>query len=301
MTPAARPSTQPGFQDRLRLGAVIYTLGMLLLASMDAGIKLVVDTVPIAQIWLCRTAFSLIPMAIYIFGIERRGVREALTTKQMPLQVLRGVFGAATFLAVVVALQNSELAAVAAFALTAPLVMLILGVWFLGETATPRLLTIAFVGCGAAFLMVPTSNDITVMGAIFAFLSAVFHAMAAATGRYLAQHDVASTTALYSNLVALACAVVFIIGVGWTPISAMDLAISAMIGILGGASYLALALAVKYIEVSRAAVLEYTVYVWAALLGIVLFWEFPSLAQGLAVIIIVYCGLQTARGTEPKT
>lgn len=269
-----------------------------MLASMDAGIKLVADTVPAGQIWLFRASFSLFPMAVYIFWIEAKSLKSALTTANLPLQILRGMFGAATFLAFVFAIRNAELSAVAAFALTAPLIMFLLGVRLLNERGTPQLLSYALLGCAAAFLMVPVSNDITRLGAFFAFLSAVFHALASVTGRVLIRQDSGSTIALYTNLVALVCSTLFVCAAGWTLVTLRDLTVCAAVGLFGGASYLTLAIAMKYLEVARAAVIEYSFYAWAALFGAVLFSEFPSSAQVVSVAIILFCCFLTTRKSE---
>ena len=88
---------------------------------------------------------------------------------------------------------------------------------------------------------------------------------------------------------------------GWIPISLEIFALCALIGVLGGGSFLTLAFAMKHIEVARASVLEYSFYVWAAVFGAVLFAEYPSLAQIFSVAIIAYCGIFASRRTSSAT
>ncbi len=277
--------------ELLRVGTLLYAIGILLLAAMDAFVKLIGTDVAVGQVWLFRASVAFLPVLLFVRFVEGQRLATALHTQNLGLQVLRGFFGAATFLTIVLALRVSELAAVAIFGLTSPLIMIVIGVLFLRERVRPVLIGLSGLACCAAFAIVPTSGDIVLTGAAWAFLSALCHAFAAVIGRILMRKDAPSTMALYTNIVAMFCAV-FVATLGsWTPMSSMDFMYCVVVGLLGGGSYLCLAIAIKHIELSQASLLEYTVYIWAVLFGFSMFAETPSIIQVLSAVVICSCAI----------
>ncbi|MDE2093085.1 MAG: DMT family transporter, partial [Burkholderiales bacterium] len=73
----------------------------------------------------------------------------------------------------------------------------------------------------------------------------------------------------------------------WRPMPAGDIAFILLAGGLGTLGLLCLTYAFTRLEASRVAPLEYTSFVWAALLGYVLFDEVPTLATAASATLIV--------------
>jgi S-adenosylmethionine uptake transporter len=73
----------------------------------------------------------------------------------------------------------------------------------------------------------------------------------------------------------------------WQPIRGGDLALALLAGGLGTLGLLGLTYAFARLEASRVAPLEYSGFVWAALLGYVLFGEVPTLATAASAALIV--------------
>jgi S-adenosylmethionine uptake transporter len=73
----------------------------------------------------------------------------------------------------------------------------------------------------------------------------------------------------------------------WQPIQASDAALSLLAGGLGTLGLLGLTYAFTRLEASRVAPLEYTGFVWATLLGYVLFGELPTLTTAVSALLIV--------------
>lgn len=78
----------------------------------------------------------------------------------------------------------------------------------------------------------------------------------------------------------------------WTPIATADLPALILIGALGLAGHVALALAFARGEANRLVAVEYTGLIWAILIGLVFFAEMPT-PQALlgAALIIGACWL----------
>jgi drug/metabolite transporter (DMT)-like permease len=84
----------------------------------------------------------------------------------------------------------------------------------------------------------------------------------------------------------------------WSPPSMASVLWLALIGLLGTVGHLAMAWAYGRAEASRLGVLEYTAFVWAALIGLMFFAEIPSPSTvGGACLIIAGAVLVARRRT----
>ena len=75
--------------------------------------------------------------------------------------------------------------------------------------------------------------------------------------------------------------------VRWQPLAPGDLGPVVLAGALATVGLLAITWAFTHLEASRAAPLEYTGFVWAALLGYTLFGEVPTPTTLLSATLIV--------------
>jgi drug/metabolite transporter (DMT)-like permease len=73
----------------------------------------------------------------------------------------------------------------------------------------------------------------------------------------------------------------------WQPIQLGDVGLSLLAGGLGTLGLLALTYAITRLEASRVAPLEYSGFVWAALLGYFVFGEVPTLTTAASAALIV--------------
>jgi drug/metabolite transporter (DMT)-like permease len=104
--------------------------------------------------------------------------------------------------------------------------------------------------------------------------------------RLQAQRDSLWTILLVQNL--LPCALLALpAAVFWQPFDAGDTLRVVWIGACATVGLLALTYAFTHMEASRVAPLEYTSFVWAALLGYTLFAEVPTAATALSALLIV--------------
>ncbi|HMJ98509.1 MAG TPA: DMT family transporter, partial [Reyranella sp.] len=124
MTPA-----KPG---NLSLGALYTVLAMLGFAGMDAMSKWLVADYAISQMmWIRYGVFSLFAW----FVVRRTGLRASFRTRRPWLQAARSVLAVIESAIFVLAFNYLPLADAHAIAATAPLIVIALGVLFLGERA----------------------------------------------------------------------------------------------------------------------------------------------------------------------
>jgi S-adenosylmethionine uptake transporter len=123
----------------------------------------------------------------------------------------------------------------------------------------------------------------------------VLYAGVVVLARHQAQRDALWTILLIQNVLPA----VLLGGVAawqWQPMQAADLAPVLLMGLLATAGLMAITWAFTHIEASRAAPVEYTGFIWAALLGYGLFGEVPSPSTlASAGLIVAGCLLLVRR------
>lgn len=186
---------------------------------------------------------------------------------------------------------------------TAPLFIALLAMWLLRER--PSRWIWAALGVGAVGVAIglwpelnathaPGSAD-RLLGMAAAGLSAVTYAGVVVVARHQAQHDALWTILLVQNLLPMLLLAVPMLWL-WQPIVASDWPILLLMGGLATIGLLCITWAFSHIEASRAAPVEYTGLVWAALLGFLVFGEVPTAwSLGSAGLIMLGCLLLVKR------
>lgn len=114
-----------------------------------------------------------------------------------------------------------------------------------------------------------------VQGMLSAGLSALCYSGVVVLARHQAQRDAVWTILLVQNLLPVLL-LAAPMALRWTPMAAADMAPVLLIGLFATGGLMAITWAFTHIEASRAAPMEYTGLVWAALLGYALFGEVPT-------------------------
>ncbi|MBV8408508.1 MAG: DMT family transporter, partial [Alphaproteobacteria bacterium] len=118
--------------NRTARGAAFTVLAMLAFASMDAISKWLVVGYPIGQImWIRYGVFCLFAWLV----VRRRGLLGAAPSRRPRLQAARSLLALIESFVFVLAFRYLPLADVHALAATSPLIVIALGVLFLGERA----------------------------------------------------------------------------------------------------------------------------------------------------------------------
>lgn len=186
---------------------------------------------------------------------------------------------------------------------TAPIFISLLAIVLLGEKPSRWIwLALAMGAAGVGVSLWPelsaqpgSGSGARIEGLLAAALSAVSYSGVVVLARHQAQRDALWTILLVQNLLptlVLALPVAW----RWQPLLPADLWPVLLMGLLATAGLLSVTWAFSHIEASRAAPVEYTGLVWAALLGYALFGELPttwSLAS--AALIIAGCLLLLRR------
>jgi drug/metabolite transporter (DMT)-like permease len=269
--------------NRTALGAALTVLAMLSFAAMDAMSKWLVADYPIGQMmWIRYGVFCLFAWAV----VRRRGLLASARTGRPWLQGGRALLGLIESVVFVLAFRYLPLADAHALAATSPLMVIVLGVLFLGERAgLARWLAVLAGFIGMLLIVRPGFRTLDwplLLPALGAFMWAVYQILT----RLSARSDSPDTTLVWSAFTAFA-ATTFIGPWDWQWPDAAGWGLMFAAALLGAAAHYALIRALDYAEAGAVQPYSYTLLVWVTILGAIVFGDFPDgwTILGAAVIV----------------
>jgi drug/metabolite transporter (DMT)-like permease len=270
-----------------QLGALLTALSMLLFAVMDAMSKLLVRDYPVSEaLWIRYLIFALFALLVARPHGIRRMVRSARPWMQAARALLAVVEGA-TF---VVAFRYLPLADTHAVAAASPLMVVGMAAAWLGERiGTRRWLAVLAGFAGVMLIIRPGFTQISwplFIPLLGAFLWALYQIMV----RFLARDDRPETTLLWSAFVGLA-AVTLVAPWEFRLPDARAWILLGCVGVLGSLAHYALIRALDFADASAVQPHGYTLLVWAAVMGWLVFGDIPGLWTVLGACIVVLSGL----------
>ena len=298
MVDATRSPTQaPGTSTAWPLAAA--ALASAAFIGMDASVKLLAHRFDALQLTFLRfAAGSLFALPLWLW------FRPALPARaQWPLHALRSGLLLLALVAYFHALTLLPLVQAVAVGYTAPIFISLLAVLVLREKPSRWIwaaLALGAVGVGVSLwpelsqTHLPGSRQ-RLEGLLSVALSALSYSGVVILARHQAQRDALWSILLVQNLLPTAVLAVPMAW-RWQPLQGHEVGTVLIIGLLATLGLLGITWAFARVEASRAAPIEYTGFVWAALLGWLLFGEVPgpwTLAS--AALIVVGCLLLLRR------
>jgi drug/metabolite transporter (DMT)-like permease len=279
-------SAAAGIAGSLRkspLRGLLYMLvSVFFLSVMDASAKWLIGAYPPAEIIL----LGRLPALMFAIGLAlANGGLSTLRTRRLGLQMVRGLFGAATLICFFLSLRLLPLADTVAITFVAPLFMSAMSVLLLGERVDSRRWAAIGVGFIGVLVIVQPSGTGFGSGAILALVSAFNYALFSILSRRLSDTEPSHSQLFWATMVLIvgsAIAAPF----QWSSPAGADLPAFAIFAFVGTLGQFLLIQALRYAEVSLVAPLEYTALIWATLFGF-LFWDqLPTLTvlAGAAII-----------------
>jgi drug/metabolite transporter (DMT)-like permease len=224
--------------------------------------------------------------------VRRQGVRAALRTRQPGLQVFRCLVAVIESAIFVLAFRYLPLADTHAVAATSPLIVIAMGVAFLGEKAGPARWLAVLAGFAGVLLIVrPGLRDLD-WPVLLPLVGAVLWAGYQVLTRLAARRDSPDTSLVWSALVAL-LATTLVGPIGWQWPTAMAWLLMFAISMLGAVAGYALIKALDYAEAGAVQPYSYTLLVWATVFGFVVFDDWPDGWTIAGAAIVVLSGIFT--------
>jgi drug/metabolite transporter (DMT)-like permease len=271
------------------IGALYTMLAMLGFASMDAISKWLVADYAIGQMmWIRYAVFCVFAW----FVVRRRGFITATRSQRPWLQGGRALLAVVESAIFVLAFNYLPLADTHAVAATSPLIVIALGALFLGERAgLARWLAVAVAFVGMLMIVRPGLKTFD-WPVLLPLLGAILWAAYQVLVRLCSRTDSPDTTLVWSAFIAFGATTL----VGpwqwrWPDATAWGLLIT--IALLGALSHYALIKALDHAEAGAVQPYSYTLLVWAAVLGALVFGDVPDHWTLAGAAIIVASGLYT--------
>ncbi len=257
-------------------------------AILDGVIKTLSVRHPVALLVWTRWGFQVVAMLLWLVPTMGTGM---LRTRQLPMQLVRGVLLLGSSLCFMTALKYLPLADATAINYLTPTIVILLAVVFLGERMTPPRIVFVVAGMAGMLMIVQPGAELMKGSAVFALGSAVCYAFYQITTRMLAGEDPRVTLfypALIGTLLMTAVWPWFgtRIDISWT-----DLAMLGLIGVLGTVGHFLFILAFQRANASALTPFTYMQLVFATLIGWLAYNDFPDALTLAGMGLIAGSGL----------
>lgn len=298
--PEPRPYQSPAPSRAAAIAAV--TVGIALFSLMDAAIKEASMIVGVYAALLLRNGLGVAMIA----PVWLAGARRWPSLSVLRLHALRSLVNAGMALLFFIALVRLPMAEAMALSFIAPLIALYLAALLLGETIRRQAIVASLLGLAGVAVIVANrlgtanASHEAWIGVAAVLASAILYAVNLVLQRKLALLAGPIEVALFQNVIVFALLALFAPWFAVTP-SPAALASAALGALLGTTALSLLAWGYARAEAQVLVPIEYSAFLWAALVGWIWFDEpvGPATLAG-TVLIVLGCWIGT-RGSTPHT
>jgi drug/metabolite transporter (DMT)-like permease len=284
MTHSASQSA-PKVRSGALLGIGLMLLGMFMFSVNDVMGKWLVATYSVGQVLLLR---SIAALAVLLPIMRRQKVRLALPPRP-GLHALRIAFSTLEVAAFYWAVTYLALADVMTYYLAGPIYVAAFAVFWLGEKLDrPRILAIAVGFLGVVVALRPSAATLS-LPALIALAGSMFYSLLLITTRTLRETDDA-TLVLGQILGALIFGIIAA-PFHWVTPGPVDLVGLLLLGIVSMAAHVCVNRSLKIAPASVVAPYQYTLIVWAIVLGYLAFGDVVGFWTLVGAAIICMAGL----------
>lgn len=278
---------------RPALGIGLKVASTFFFTLMLVCVKLVAAEVPPGEIVFARSFFALAPIVAMLAW--QQDVQRALRTRRPWLHVSRSVVGMSSMALSFIALGMIPLPEAMMIGYAAPLMIVILAAFVLGESV--RLfrwsaVAVGFVGIlvilwpNLSLLKSGSIADLALVGSAVALAAAFLSAFAAIFVRRMTQSETVGSIVFYfaacASFLALLTA-----PFGWVMPGPGTAALLVLTGLLGGVGQILMTNAYRYADTATVASFEYVSMLWGLAFGYLVFSEVPgtSVIAGGAIVV----------------
>jgi S-adenosylmethionine uptake transporter len=269
------------------LGIMLMLVGLFLFALNDAMGKWLVATYSVGQVLLIRSIGAFLILGPLL--TRDRGASVFWRPGRPGLQILRVLFATCDtgfFYAAVVYLP---LADVMTFYMAGPIYVAALGHFFLGERAGWRRWTAILVGFAGVVIVLNPSGASLTWPSLFALIGSLSLAMVLILSRMLRETP-DSVLVSWQMIGTLVAGAVFAVA-NWQTPDLPGLYALLMLGIVSCIGHLLMTRSLKLASATVLAPLQYTLLLWAMVMGIAFFGDVPDSRILFGSAIIIGAGL----------
>ena len=265
-----------------------------LFATFNSLIKYVTGSFSTGEIAFARFGFGtliLLPLLLY--------QRVSLDKRDLFFLTLRGLSGAATFYAVILALKVCSLSVTIMLVFTSPVWALLLGAGFLKEgLAMERIggIIVAFIGI---WILINPSETSIAIGHLYALAGGMLSGGSYVLIRYLRIRHDAHLIYAFQCFVGTVASIPLIVGNIHIPEFSAGLLLLLLAALFGLLGQVTMAYGFRFIYAAEGAILMMCEAVFTAMTALILFKEALTLQFTIGAVMIlgsgIYVGLRTSR------
>jgi len=265
--------------------------GALALTINDAMAKYLTQSYPVGQVMALRGLSILILLIVFLFFINNL---KALKINSWKSHLLRAGTMTGSTVFFVTGLSFLPLANAIAIAFIAPVLTTMLGIVVLKETVSWQRWTAIIIGfCGVLIIVQPTS-DAFKLAALAPLGAAAFGAARDVITRAISISE-NSISILFSSMLMVALAGFFTYPLGWNSLQLDHIWIFIVSGLLVGLAHYLMIEAFRLGKVAVISPFKYSSLLWAILIGLLVWNDFPSKYVILGAIILILSGIYLLR------
>jgi len=272
--------------QHILMGIALMILAIFMYVANDVMGKWLVSTYSVGQVLLIRSVAGLVLLSPAFY---REGWRTLLMPPQWRMNLVRVVITTAEVSSFYWTVAYMPLADLVTIYMAAPIFVTALAWAFLGEKIdTPRAIAV-FIGFGGVVLAMRPSSASLSLPALVAIAGCVMFSLIMIITRHLR-----GTKGIV--LVGWPAGAALIFGLvtaptHWVPPTPRDFALLAMLGVVSTIAHIAVNRSLKLAPASVVMPYQYSQIIWAVLLGILIFGDWPDMAIVVGSGIIVAAGL----------
>jgi len=259
---------------------------VLMFALNDTLGKWLVSTYTVGQLLFIR---SLAAIAVLSPLILRAGVKSLVLVPNLPLLLARGVIAALEVGAFYLAVSFLPLADTITYWMAAPIYVAALSPLLLGEKVGWRRWTAIVIGFVGVIVALEPSSETLTLPALVAIGGSVLFALLMITGRAL--RGTSDVAMVFWPMAIGGFAGAVTLPFTWVPPTAPDLGLLALLGIVAMIAHVFTNRSLALADASTVTPYQYTLLVWAVIMGWLFFGEVPRPAMLIGAAIIVASGL----------
>lgn len=276
--------------DNLR-GAVLMCLSMLGFTCNDAVMKFVTQDMPLYQAIALRGIVVI--LGILLIAWREGGLRLRVQPGARWPMLLRLIGELGSTLLFLNALTRMAIGDLSAIMQSLPLVVMLAGAWFFGETLGWRRMTAVLVGLLGVLIILRPGSDAFGIWSVVALGAMVMVALRDLATRTFGREVPSSTIAFYTAVGVTATGFALSLGQGWITPSLSHLLLLALAGAFLTVGYLTAVSAMRVGEMGYVAPFRYTSLLAAIILGLVVFGDWPDLWTWVGSGLVVGAGVYT--------
>jgi drug/metabolite transporter (DMT)-like permease len=286
----AQPKHESQSQQKLnKSGILLHVAGLWTLSTLDASAKwLVLAGMPILMVTLVRYVMHVVLMTAVVVPSQGRAI---FRTRSLPRQLVRGLLMVLSTVLFFSVLKRLPLAEATSLNFMAPLFLMAMAPWLLGESHRLHRWLGVLLGFAGVLIVVRPGSQLDVIGVALGLLTAITFAFFQISTRRVA-HDHPLTTNYYGGLFG---SVVLLLALPWfwtmPELSAAQWLLLISTGFTGFAGHLLQIMAYSRTQATLLAPFNYLQIVAAVTLGWLAFGQLPDLTTAIGIALICLGGL----------